>query len=134
MERSNMKASSIKSVLIVDDDESFSRILAVGLRMHVAGLNIFTASNGRTAMEMIIAADIDCVVTDLKMPVMDGFALLEFIRENRPRSRVIAISWLNSAELRERLKRSGVTEFLEKPVSISAVVNAILAPGDATRP
>jgi DNA-binding NtrC family response regulator len=121
-------------VLIVDDDESFARILAEGLRMHLADMNILTASNGRTAMEMINAADIDCVVTDLKMPVMDGFELLEFIREKRPRSRVITISWLNNAEIRERLKKSGVAEFLEKPVSISAVVNSILASGAAPGP
>jgi two-component system response regulator YesN len=102
--------------------------------MHLAGLNIVTASNGRTAMEMINTADIDCVVTDLKMPVMDGFALLEFIREKRPRSRVITISWLNSADVRQRLKKLGVTDFLEKPVSISAVANSILASSSAQRP
>jgi CheY-like chemotaxis protein len=119
--------ATIRTVLIVDDEKPFTEILSEGIRLYKSTVNVLTAANGRTAKEMLTAANIDCVVTDLQMPVMDGFELLAFIRQKRPSIRVITLSWLVGDEVRRKLKDLGVTEMLEKPVAIGTILNSIFA-------
>jgi CheY-like chemotaxis protein len=117
--------AAIRTVLIVDDEKPFTDILAEGIRLYKSTVNVLTAANGRTAKEMLTTANIDCVITDLQMPVMDGFELLAFIRQKRPSIRVITLSWLVGDDVRRRLQELGVTEMLEKPVAIGAILNSI---------
>jgi|PlaIllAssembly_1097288.scaffolds.fasta_scaffold760365_1 two-component system response regulator YesN len=119
--------ATVKTVLIVDDEKAFTAILSEGIRLYKSTVSVLTASNGQTAKEMLTTANIDCVITDLQMPVMDGFELLEFIQKKRPGTRVITLSWLEGEEVQQRLRRLGVTEMLEKPVAIGTILNSIFA-------
>ena len=127
MDSTHSPKETIKTVLIVDDEEAFTQILSEGIGLYKGDLHVLTASNGRTAMEMLNTASIDCVVTDLDMPVMDGFELLKYIREKRPDTRVITLSWLGGSDVRRRLRSLGVKEMLEKPAAISTILNSIFA-------
>ncbi len=118
----------MKDVLLVDDEIPFLHSLVEGLNMVYAGnLNIITAENGRKAMEILKTVMFDLVITDLKMPVMDGFELLEYLQKNYPKTRVIVMSMLDGPEIQQRLRRLGVSQFLEKPLDFRAIANKILA-------
>ena len=72
-------SESIKTVLAVDDEPSMLRLLEISLRQ--AGYQPLTAKDGREAFELIRTRNVDCVVTDLHMPRMDGLQLLKEIRQ-----------------------------------------------------
>lgn len=116
-----------KDVLIVDDETPFVRSLVDGLTLFSPNLNILTAENGKIAMDILKTAVIDVVVTDIRMPVMDGFALLEYIRREHLHTRVIVMSMLDGPEYRRRARELGAVHFLGKPVDFRSVLNRILA-------
>ena len=62
-------------VLIVDDDPALLQALPEALRIRIAGLTVDTADSGAAALEQITAWDYDAIVTDIKMPGMDGLEL-----------------------------------------------------------
>lgn len=114
-------------ILIVDDEAPFVNSLVEGLHHFAGNLNILTAENGEKALEILKNAVVDVVITDLKMPVMDGFELLERLKRDHPQTRVIVMSMLDGPEVHERLKRLGVNRFLEKPLDFRTIVNRILS-------
>ncbi len=114
-------------ILLVDDETPFVVGLADGLEMYGDRFHVITAENGKQAMDILRTAPFDLVITDLNMPVMDGFELLEYIQRERPGTRVIVMSMLNSPNVFSRLNELGVTQFIEKPVDFRAVLNRILA-------
>ena len=63
------------TILLVDDEKSFVLSLADGLQAYFKNINVLTAENGKKALELLDTREIDMVITDLKMPVMDGFEL-----------------------------------------------------------
>lgn len=114
-------------ILLVDDETPFLQSLVEGLRIYAGNLNIITAENGKKAMEILKTVAVDLVITDLKMPVMDGFELLEYLKRERPETRVMVMSMLDSPEVQARLKCLGVNQFIEKPIDFRAIINKILA-------
>lgn len=116
----------MKDVLLVDDESSFLRSLAEGLALYTGTLNVITAENGKKAMEILKTAVVDVVVTDLKMPVMDGFELLQYVRQKHPDTRVIVMTALDGAEVGQRLNDLGVTCCLEKPLDFREIAHKIL--------
>src|SRR5436853_576025 len=71
-------------VLIVDDDPALLQALPEALRLRMAGVTVDTADSAAAALDRIAARDYDAIVTDIKMPGMDGFALLAEARGRQP--------------------------------------------------
>lgn len=114
-------------ILLVDDETSFARSLAEGLEMVGEHFHVITAENGKQAVEFLQTVPFDLIITDLNMPVMDGFKLLDYIKREQPGARVMVMSMLNYQDVCGRLKELGVTQFIEKPVDFYTVLNRILA-------
>lgn len=81
------------AVVLVADDEPAIRTLA-SLMLQSAGHSVIAAANGLEAAALYRSAPekFDVVVTDLDMPVMDGYQLVELIRETRPLAKIICMS------------------------------------------
>src|SRR3989475_10787892 len=79
-------------VLIVDDDLALLQALPQALRLRMPGLTVDTADSGAAALDRVAARDYDAIVTDVKMPGMDGFELLAGIRTNRPHTPTLMIT------------------------------------------
>ncbi len=116
----------VKDILLVDDETPFLNSLVEGLNNFSCDINVITADNGKKAMEILRTISVDLVITDLKMPIMDGFKLVEFIKQKSPKTTVIIMSMLDGPEVRKRLTDLGVAEFLEKPIDFRTIMNRIL--------
>jgi YesN/AraC family two-component response regulator len=114
-----------RNILIVDDDESFVSSLKLGLRNYSDDFLFHLAENGVKAISILKAFDIDTVITDLKMPEMGGMELLSYIDKNFPTTKVIVMSAYGTQEIREQVKNLGSLTFLDKPLDIKQIVQAI---------
>jgi len=113
------------NILIVDDDTSFLLSISEGLNARSDTFNIFTAENGKEAIEILEAVPISLVVTDLKMPVMDGFELLAFIVSHYPSIPVIVMTAFGTPEIEEKIYRIGAIQYIEKPIDFKEMVDKI---------
>ena len=123
------------SVLLVEDEPLLCEAMTAWLS-RVAGRGL-CAGNGREALRLLEANRIDLVVSDVRMPVMDGIALLETLNRSRPgRPPVILITGYSDLTLREAYDR-GAEAMLEKPIDREGLVRAmrrcLTLPGDLWR-
>jgi len=115
-------------VLVVDDERNIQLTLSRALSM--AGYAVETAEGGREALEKIAALPVDVVVMDVRMPDLDGLAVLEKARETRPDLPVLIMSGHGSIETVRSAFKLGAFDYLEKPITerdklLVAVRNAL---------
>ena len=101
----------IPRVLIADDEAGFRSIVKKAL----PAFQIFEAENGKVALEVVHAERLDLVITDIKMPVMDGFALQATLRNQFPELPVMAVSGYADAE---DVEKHHFAAFIDKPVNL----------------
>src|SRR5438105_3901079 len=118
-------------VLIVDDDPALLQALPAALRMRMAAVTVDTADSAAAALDQIAVQDYDAIVTDIKMPGMDGLALLAEIRTRRPDTPILMITAHGEYDLSVRALRSGAHDFFPKPIDrdhfVAALCRAIQA-------
>ncbi|MCU0654923.1 MAG: response regulator [Polyangiaceae bacterium] len=116
-----------KTVLLVDDEPLFCRSLADGLRADGLrlGYALKIASNGQEAMAVLQAEPVHLLLTDLRMPVVDGFQLLAWMLSSRREIPTLVMTAIPSIDARMRLRESGVYRVLRKPVDLGEVQRAI---------
>jgi CheY-like chemotaxis protein len=105
----------MKTVLVVDDEPSVLFALSEGLSDRRSGVRVVTAANGIEAVAVLEGEPVDLVLTDLRMPDIDGFELLTFLRRNHASLPVILMTALGSSEISARLTTAGSFECLAKP-------------------
>ena len=118
-----------KRLLVIDDDPGL--LLAVSETLRAEGFDVKTARRGADALVIVAQSMPDLIVSDIRMPGMDGYQLVKNLRSNT-RTRLIPIVFLTvKDEIVDRIQgfRTGVDAYLTKPFEpdeLVAVVNAIL--------
>ena len=107
----------LMKILIVDDEASIREIIQKGLSQ-MGGFNVETAQNGAEAIEKIEKEIFDLVLTDLKMPEMDGLELLKNIKGTRPEVMVILITAYGSIETAVEAMKMGADDYITKPFNL----------------
>ncbi len=110
------------NILIVDDEKDLVSALVYGLQS--AGHTVFQAENGDQALAVIKQQNIEVLVTDVKMPVMDGRELLQTLNmfmKNPPR----VIFFTGSAGAGDNLLSQGAEVVLQKPISLNTILKHI---------
>jgi PAS domain S-box-containing protein len=102
------------SVLCVDDDPELGTTLSASLEHHLDRVEVESVESASAALARVRAEDIDCVVSDYRMPEMDGLDLLDAIREEYPDLPVILFTGTGSEELASDAIARGVTDYLQK--------------------
>ena len=102
-----------RSVLVVDDEEPLRQLLAVILRDR--GYQPRTVGSAEDALKELAARDYDLVLTDVRMPRMDGIALTRAIQEKQPGATVIVMSAYGSHDDAIEAMKAGAYDFLPKP-------------------
>jgi CheY-like chemotaxis protein len=117
----------MKNLLLVDDESSFLLSLTDMLQEYKDKFYIVTANNGREAVEVLGAKPIDLVVTDLKMPEMDGFELLSHLASEYPHIPVIVMTAFGTPDVEDRLHEMGAFQYIEKPLDFDVLLEKIVA-------
>lgn len=112
-------------VLIVDDDREIAR--AISLRLRNAGFTPIMAFDGQQGLDITQSDRPDAIILDLRMPVMDGFTLLERLQNSVHTRNIPAIILSADAADKARLKalRAGATYFVEKPYKAQDLIDAL---------
>ncbi len=112
-----------RHVLLVDDDPELS--WAVGRYLTRAGYKVLTCGDGSEALQVLESRQFDALVTDVQMPGVNGLALVEWVREHRPRMSVVVITAFGSPTIREVAMRKGAIVYLEKPLDPAVLVDVL---------
>lgn len=134
----------LQKILIVDDNPSL--LYSVREYLKRAQYEVYTAGNGKVGLECAVEKSPDLIVCDLRMPEMDGFALLQNLQAN-PRTAPIPVLILTASEEHADLIKGlsdGAEDYMTKPFypqELLARINAILRrtqrtppPADASNP
>ncbi len=91
------------------------------------------AGDGEYAYPLILKAQPDILVTDIKMPFMDGLELSRLVKKALPRTRIIVLSGYNEFEYAKEPIKIGITDYLRKPVSSAGLIDALKKAADEIR-
>ncbi len=116
----------IKNVLLVDDDHEMLLALKEGFRKYRDSFTVQLAADGLKALENLKKSVISLVVTDLKMPRMDGFELLAHIMEHYPDIPVIIITGYSTPEMEHLAREGGAVGYIAKPFLIENLARQIM--------
>jgi two-component system NtrC family response regulator len=102
--------SATRSVLIIDDDRNLTKLVSTVLAF--AGLNVLTAADGLTALELLDGQEVDVIILDLRMPRMDGRS---FLKELRVKGMDIPVLIASAYGARAAQRELGAQAAIEKP-------------------
>ena len=103
-------------ILIVDDDPALLQALPEALSLRMPEVIIDTVDTAKAALECIRQIDYDAIISDIKMPGMDGLALLKEIRALRPETPTLLITGHGEHDLAVQALRGGAYDFIQKPI------------------
>ena len=106
----------MSKLLIVDDEQSYRQLLT--LVFEGDGHDIRTATNGREALEMMQEEQADVIISDVKMPDMNGIELLRAVRENHSDVGVVLMTAFASVETARDAFKLGADDFIQKPFDV----------------
>ena len=114
---------STGKILVVDDEDivrtSCSRTLSP------EGYDVRLAKNGAEGLKMASEERFDLVLTDLKMPDMDGIEVLRIIKEQWPETAVIIVTGYQTVDTAVKAIKLGAYDYIEKPFTPDALVTAV---------
>ncbi len=113
----------MKRVLVVDDDRGGRRVLQIMLEQ--LGLTTVAAENGRAGLEAFQASSFDLVLTDMRMPELDGIGLLREIRRLDPEVPVILLTAYGSVESAVEAMKLGAFDYILRPLDVASVEAAV---------
>lgn len=102
-------------ILLLDDDQDILDLYREMLSSLACEPEIHTANSGARAIALLEAEPFTLLVSDLKMPKMDGLQLLTIVRKRFPSLRTVVMSALNDEQFKDRAYAMGIDQFLEKP-------------------
>lgn len=112
-----------KKILIVDDEFNSRTLLAQLFQED--GYSADTAENGKTALEALKSTPFDILITDIRMPVMDGIELFHRAKEIYPHMPVILFTAYGTIEAAVNALKEGVFHYLEKPVNFDLLNHTV---------
>jgi len=109
-----------RKVLLIDDDDSLRRVTEYSL--HSAGFHVLSAADGKQGLAAFRADSPQVVITDIQMPGLSGYDVLQQIKSERPETVVIVITAYSSVEKAVDAMKQGAYDYLAKPFSRDELV------------
>ncbi len=115
----------MKKIVIVDDENNFLLSLKDGLSEFSDRFSILPANNGQEALTLLAEEEVNLVITDIKMPEMDGFELLAAMSNEYADIPVIVMTAFGSSEIEDRLDTMGAFQYIEKPIDFDDLTEMV---------
>lgn len=113
----------MSKILLVDDEPGL--LLFIARLIKANGHDALTATDGVEALKIVKETEVDLVLTDLRMPRMDGMTLLREIKALKPTMPVILLTAYASAETELESKKIGAYEYRSKPFNVDKLLDTI---------
>src|SRR6266849_1582011 len=117
--------NNMPQILLVDDDVALLQALPQALSLKMDNVQVDTCDSAFEALEQIQEHEYDAIVSDIKMPGMDGLALLAKVQELRPETPTLLITGHGEHDLALQALRGGAYDFIQKPIDRDYVVAAL---------
>jgi two-component system response regulator PilR (NtrC family) len=109
----------VETILVVDDEQSLRDVLSIMLKR--AGYAVTSAVDGEEAIELLNKEIFDLVITDLRMPKIDGMEVLKAVKSASPETVVLIITAFASADSAVEAMKQGAYDYLTKPFQVDEV-------------
>jgi CheY-like chemotaxis protein len=119
-----------QTILVVDDDPEVA--WSLGKYFTRAGFSVTTCGDGEDAIALLKVRTFDTVITDIQMPRLNGLALVDWLRANRPGTKVVVITAFGGPSIRHLSVRKGAILYLEKPIDPDLLAEALLSSKEET--
>ena len=113
----------MEKILVIDDEKATLSMFRLFLDAY--GYNVYTAENGTEGLEIFRKEKPAIVLTDIKMPGIDGLAVLQQIKEVAPQTAVIVITGHGDIDLAEQAAALDAVAFISKPIKKEALDTAL---------
>jgi len=121
------KTNEYKKILIVDDEEDLTWSISRRLSRDNDNIEVLCADSGKSALDILSKNEIDLLITDLRMPEIDGWELLSKIKKEYPQTLVIVMTAHGSIEVIDALNRWGKAGYIEKPFDMNDLRKLVYA-------
>lgn len=115
----------VKHILIVDDEEGVAHFLGEALAELEAGYHIDTAGSAEEALGKLVTQAYDLVITDYRLPGIDGVALIRKLRRLRPYTRAILMTGFGDERIEAEVRELGARFYLIKPFPVEKLIAAV---------
>ncbi|MHB1050099.1 MAG: response regulator [Bacteroidota bacterium] len=111
------------NILVVDDEDALRTVLSSELQSE--GYSVVSASDGDEAISVLQQKSFDLVLLDIKMPRVDGFEVLRFLKERYPKTKVIMLTGFADLKNAIESKKLGAEDFVSKPYDLVDLLTTI---------
>jgi len=118
-----LMATKKSSILVVDDEDALRTVLSSELMNE--GYEVRSANDGDEAITEIQKTPFDLVLLDIKMPRMNGFEVLKFIKESHPKTKVVMLTGFADLKNAIESKKLGADDFVSKPYDLVDLLTTI---------
>ena len=120
-----MALDKSKTVMVVEDVKNVRELLSLILKNE--GFDVIESENGQDAWNKLGGSDIDMLITDLNMPLMNGFELVKKLRSSADfhLTPVVMVTSENQEPIKKKAKQLGVNEWLMKPLIPADLMNVV---------
>ena len=110
-------------ILVVDDEEALRTVLSTELEGE--GYQVSTAGDGEEAIKILGSQQFHLILLDIKMPNVDGFEVLKFIKQKQPSTKVIMLTGFADLKNAIESKKLGAEDFVSKPYDLVDLLTTV---------
>ena len=118
-----------KKILVVDDDPVTRFLISDAFNICKTWSAVRTARNGEEAVHVLQSVPVDFILTDLEMPVMNGYKFLSYLKRNHPDIPFLVMTDATTIE-EERMCAFGITQYIVKPFNVLDMVQSVMSSFD----
>ncbi|MHC5228938.1 response regulator transcription factor [Enterococcus sp. LJL99] len=110
----------MNTILVIEDDQNLLRLYTSVLEK--AHFTVIGALNGEEALDILYSKQVALIITDIMMPVMDGYQLSDLVRQSGDKTPILMITAKDSFEDKKKGFRIGVDDYMVKPIDVNEMV------------
>jgi len=110
-------------ILVVDDEEALRTVLSTELEGE--GYQVSTAGDGEEAIKILGSQQFHLILLDIKMPNVDGFEVLRFVKQKQPSTKVIMLTGFADLKNAIESKKLGAEDFVSKPYDLVDLLTTV---------